>query len=109
MSASRASATTDSPESLPASKRATLMLTKRTPGFWKAVREAVVKSLDRVPTPMTTSASRGEGVGGGRAGRADGAHRLRVPCGSEPLPAWVSPTGMPVASQNARSASSAPE
>ena len=31
------------------------------------------------------------------------------PCGSDPLPAWLSPTGMPVCSHSARSASSAPE
>jgi hypothetical protein len=32
------------------------MLTKRTPRSWKAVREAVVKSLYRVPIPMIRSA-----------------------------------------------------
>ena len=34
------------------------MLTNRTSGFWKAVRQAVVKSEYRVPIPITTSASR---------------------------------------------------
>ena len=34
------------------------MLTKRTSGFWNAVLEAVVKSDQRVPTPMTRAASR---------------------------------------------------
>ena len=34
-----------------------LRFTNRTPGCWNAVREAVVKSLYRVPTPSTTSAS----------------------------------------------------
>ena len=33
-------------------------LTKRTPGAANTVRDAVVKSLHRVPTPSTTSASR---------------------------------------------------
>ena len=31
------------------------------------------------------------------------------PCSSDPLPAWVSATGMPVASAKAASADSAPE
>ena len=33
------------------------MLTKRTSGLVNAVRDALVKSLYRVPIPMTTSAS----------------------------------------------------
>jgi hypothetical protein len=33
-------------------------LTKRTSGAAKTLRDAVVKSLQRVPTPSTTSASR---------------------------------------------------
>ena len=49
--------------------------------------------------PITTSASTGERVGRGRPGRADRAERTAGGrSGSEPLPAWVSPTGMPVAS-----------
>jgi hypothetical protein len=37
---------------------ATLRLTKRTSSSAKSVRDAVVKSLQRVPTPSTASASR---------------------------------------------------
>ena len=37
---------------------ATLMLMNRTPGCWKMVRDAVVKSEYRVPIPITTSARR---------------------------------------------------
>ena len=82
------------------------MLTNRTSGFWKMVRDAVVKSEYRVPMPITTSASRGERVRGRVAGGADRAERSAGGrSGSEPLPAWVSATGMPVASTNARSAS----
>jgi hypothetical protein len=39
------------------SSAATLTLTNRTPSAPNAVRDAVVKSLHRVPTPITTSAS----------------------------------------------------
>jgi hypothetical protein len=56
--AERASATTATPACLAASNAATLMFTNRTPGAAKTVRDAVVKSLHRVPMPMTTSASR---------------------------------------------------
>ena len=35
--------------------------------------------------------------------------RRGLPCRREPLPAWVSPTGMPVAAQKSASASCAPE
>jgi hypothetical protein len=89
---------------LAVSSPATLTLTKRTSGSWNAVFEAVVKSLQRVPTPITTSASRARRFAAGvpvapiapsAAGCADG---------SAPRPACVSPTGMPVASANARSA-----
>jgi hypothetical protein len=34
------------------------MFRNRTPGFWKAVLDAVVKSLRRVPIAITRSASR---------------------------------------------------
>jgi hypothetical protein len=40
-----------------ASDAATFRLTNRTPGSGKIVREAVVKSVNRVPTPITRSAS----------------------------------------------------
>ena len=45
------------PASFTASAAATLTLTKQTCGQPNAVRDAVVKSLYRVPIPMTTSAS----------------------------------------------------
>jgi hypothetical protein len=72
-----------------------LTFTNCTPASWKAVREAVVKSLYRVPMPMTTSAS------------AAMRFAAVVPVApmpprywgwsqvSEPPPAWVVPTGMP--------------
>ena len=60
----------------------------------------------RVPMPITTSASRASGVGRGGAGGAD---RRRAtaggPSAARPCPACVSATGMPVASANAASAS----
>ena len=43
---------------LEASNSATLILMKRTSGFWNAVFDAVVKSLSRVPMAITRSASR---------------------------------------------------
>ena len=107
-SASRASATSVAADSLSASMRATLTFTKRTPSAANTVREAVVKSLYRVPTPMTRSAS---------AATASAAVVPVAPIapsacgwsyGSEPLPACVSPTGIPVASAKAASAASAP-
>lgn len=93
------------PECLAASSDATLTFTNVTSGFWNAVREAVVKSLYRVPMPMTTSA---------RAARALATGEPVEPtpptaCGwsqeTAPLPACVSATGMPVACANARNCS----
>ena len=46
------------PDILWASSVVTLTLTMRTSGCWKTENEAVVKSLQRVPTPITRSASR---------------------------------------------------
>ena len=46
-----------------------------------------------------------DAVGGGRAGDADRAEAADGRSGSEPLPACVSPTGMPVCSAKRRSAS----
>ena len=57
-SVARASATSGSAPCLAASKPATLTFTNRTPGSWKADFDAVVKSLQRVPIPITRSASR---------------------------------------------------
>ena len=87
-----------------ASKSAMFTLTKRTASLRNAVFDAVVKSDQRVPMPITTSAS------------AAMRFAAKVPVapiapsddgwsyGSDPFPACVSPTGMPVASQSARSA-----
>ena len=88
-----------------ASIAATLMLMKRTSGFWNAVRDAVVKSSYRVPIPMIRSAS------------AAMAFAAVVPVepiapsenwwshGRTPTPACVFPTGMPVSSTNLASSS----
>ena len=85
------------------------MLTNRAPPAWNAVREAVVKSLQRVPIPMTTSASRARALAAVVPVEPIAPISWGWPCGSEPLPACDSPTGMPVASQNAWRAASAPE
>jgi len=89
---------------LAASNDETFRLTNRTSGLANTERLAVVKSEKRVPIPMTTSAC------------AASVFAAAVPVapiaptdeawshGSDPLPAWVSPTGMPVASTNAASA-----
>ena len=51
---------------------------KRTDGFWNAVFEALVKSLYRVPIPITRSASRASDIGTWRAGNANSAQLLRM-------------------------------
>ena len=102
-SATRASATTGRPLCFAASNDVTLMLTKRTPGSWNADFDAVVKSLQRVPTPITTSASRASRLAAAvpvapTAPRLSGWSET-----SAPRPACVSQTGMPVASTSSRS------
>ena len=92
-----------------ASNSATLTFTKRTSSARNAVFDAVVKSLQRVPMPITTSASAATRFAANvpvtpTAPSAEGWSN-----GSEPFPACVSPTGIPVCSQNARSASVASE
>ena len=77
--------TSGRPRCLAASTGATLMLTKRTSGSAKRLREAVVKSLQRVPTPSTRSASRASALAAVRAGRADGADGTRVVVGQRAL------------------------
>jgi hypothetical protein len=94
---------------LAASNDAMLMFTNRTPSRAKAVRDAVVKSAYRVPMPITRSASRARAFAAAlpvapTAPADDGWSYER-----EPLPAYVSATGMPVASTRARSASVASE
>ena len=102
-SASRPSATTAVPASFTASAAATLTLTKRTCGQPNAVRDAVVKSLYLVPIPITTSACAAIRLAAAvpvlpSAPRASGWSN-----GRDPFPAWVSATGTPAASANARS------
>ncbi len=108
-SPTRASASSGSPECLIESIGATLRLTKRTSSLAKIEREAVVKSLQRVPTPSTTSASRARAF----ASVVPVAPIAPADCGwskgSEPLPACVSATGIPVAAANAAKASVASE
>ncbi len=82
----------------------TLTLTNRTPGAAKAVREAVVKSLQRVPMPITRSASRASALAAVVPVAPIAPTEAGWSYGSEPLPAWVSATGMPVASTSSRSA-----
>ena len=87
-----------------ASIPATLTPTKRTPGSWKADFDAVVKSLQRVPTPITRSASRASRFAAGVPVAPTAPSASGCALGSAPRPACVSATGMPVASANARSA-----
>ena len=73
------------------------------------MRDAVVKSLYRVPMPRTTSASRASALATGEPvaptpPTAHGWSQARAP-----LPAWVSETGIPVASANRRRAALASE
>ncbi len=56
-SVARASPTSGMAACLKASNSATLMLMNRTPGSWNAVLDAVGKSVNRVPMPITRSAS----------------------------------------------------
>ena len=94
----------------PRRSAATLMLTNRTSASWKAVREAVVKSLVPGADADDHVGLGGQGVGRRGAGRADGAHSLRVPVRQRAL------AGLALADRDAgrprrtpRSASSAPE
>ena len=77
----------------------------RTCSAANAVFDAVVKSLSREPTTRTRSASRASRF----AAVVPVTPMAPTACGSSnanaPLPAWVSPTGMPVARAKSRSAS----
>ncbi len=82
----------------------------------KRVWEAVVKSVYRVPTPITRSAVRASSSATAvpvwpmpptSQGWSWGDLPAEGGESSEPLPAWVAATGMPVTSAKARSASSA--
>jgi hypothetical protein len=94
---------------LAASKAATLMFTKRTPGSWNADFDAVVKSLQRVPRPTTTSASRASRFAAALPVAPTAPRESRWSDESEPRPACVSQTGMPVASTSSRRAPVASE
>ena len=91
-----------SPLCLAASSDATLTFTNRTPGSWNADFDDVVKSLQRVPTPITRSASRARRLAAGVPVAPIAPSAERWSEGSAPRPACVSPTGMPVASASAR-------
>jgi hypothetical protein len=106
-SPARASATIGNADSLAASNPATLMLTNFTSGFWNAVRDAVVKSLYRVPTPITTSASRASRLATGVPVEPTPPTEFGWSQPIAPLPAWVSATGMPVCRANRSSSSDA--
>ena len=81
-----------------------MTLTNCTRESWKADLEAVVKSLQRVPMPITTSASRASRLAA-LVPVAPTAPRLSGwSLGSAPRPACVSATGIPVASAKPRSA-----
>jgi hypothetical protein len=64
-----------------------------------------VKSLQRVPTPSTTSASRASALAAVVPVAPIAPTAQRWSYGSEPLPAWVSATGTPVTSASSASAS----
>ena len=102
----RASATTARPLCLAASNAATLMLTKRTSGVLEGrLRRGREVAPARADADHEVGVA-GQPVGGRRAGRADRAERRADGrTAARHGPACVSPTGMPVASTNARSAS----
>ena len=88
-----------------ASSSHTLIATKRTAGSWNALFDIVVKSVSRVPTASTRSASRAHWLAASvpvtpRAPSVSGwSHAIAL------FPACVSATAMPAASANRRSAS----
>jgi hypothetical protein len=84
-------------------------LTNFTSGFWNAVRDAVVKSLYRVPTPMTTSASRASRFATGVPVEPTPPTEFGWFQRTAPLPACVSATGIPVARASASSSADASE
>jgi len=104
---SRASATTISAECLAASKASTLTLMNATSGLAKIVCDAVVKSEYRVPMPITRSASRATVFAAVLPVEPTPPTAIRWSQLIAPLPAWVSATGIPVASAKARSCSQA--
>ena len=64
-----------------------------------------MKSEYRVPTPITTSASRASALATGEPVEPTPPTASGWSQRMAPLPAWVSATGIPVASANARRAS----
>ena len=71
------------------------------------VREAVVKSLYLVPTPITTSAVRAMALAAAVPVLPMAPSATRVVVAQRALPAWVSATGIPVRSASAASAAAA--
>ena len=106
-SVTRASAVTAMAPCFCISSSATLTFTNRTCGLWNNDFDAVVKSLQRVPMPITRSAPFAIRFAAS-VPVAPIAPRFEAwSNGSDPLPACVSETGIPVSSTNARSASEA--
>jgi hypothetical protein len=80
------------------------MLMNRTPSAAKAVFEAVVKSLSRDPMTITRSAVRARRLAAVVPVTPIAPTACGASNGSDPFPACVSPTGMPVARVKAASA-----
>ena len=85
------------------SNSATFTDTNRACG--NAVFDAVVKSVQRVPIPITRSASAASRFAASVPVAPTAPASSGSPCSSDPRPACVSPTGMPVAATNRASAS----
>ena len=107
-SPARASHTRGRPLSLNASTLATFTLMKRTLAPSNSVFDAVVKSVHRVPTPMTRSASRPMRFAADVPVAPIAPSESGWSYGRDPLPACVSATGMPLRSAKSRSAVVAP-
>ena len=99
-SASRASATIGSAPCLNASCPHTLILMNRTSGCRKHDCEPVAKSVSRVPTEITRSAAAMIAAAVPVPSRPMPPRAIGETSLSAPLPAKVSPTGMPRASAN---------
>ncbi len=100
--ASLASATTGRAPSLCASRATTLMPAKRTPGCWNREFDPVVRSISRVPTAITRSASRASAFAA-RVPVTPMPPSASSPPGRAPFPAEVSATGTPRRSDSSAS------
>ena len=108
-SACRASAMMPVAPSRSASRGLTLTLANRTPGLANSDCDAVAKSVSRVPTVSTRSASRARLLAAGvpSSPMPPICHQGR--CWTAPLPAKVSSTGMPTVPARRSSSAVAPE